>query len=64
MNSIWDLISALIAPLLGDLIDHKITGKKIQWSRIFRLCGVGFSAVGIIIAILFAADKDVDLSGA
>ncbi len=61
MNSLWDLISELFAPLLGGLIDHKISGKKIQWGRIFRLLGVGFLGVAILIFIFiyFAVEKNV-----
>jgi hypothetical protein len=64
METILELISEIFSPLLGNLIDHKITGKRIQWDRGFRLYGVGFTVVGMIIAILFIADKDIDPSGA
>ena len=64
MDAILALVAEIFAPLLGRLIDHKNTRKKIQWDRGFRLYGVGFTVVGTIIAILFIADKDVDLSGA
>ncbi|HSB65301.1 MAG TPA: hypothetical protein VLD65_01910 [Anaerolineales bacterium] len=64
MDSILQLIVEILGPLLGDLIGHKTTRKKIQWDRGFRLYGVGFTVVGMIIAFLFIADKDIDPSGA
>jgi hypothetical protein len=58
MNSIWDLISEILTPLLGGLTDHKYMGKKIQWGRIFRMLGVGFIGVGILTFIFSFANTD------
>lgn len=64
INFLIDLAITVFTPLLGNKLGEKYQGRKLQLGRIFRLLGVGFSVVGLIIFILIIADKEVDPSGA
>jgi len=64
MNSLLEAFSELIGSLVGSLLDHKHTGKKIDWGRNFRLLGVGFSGVSILIFMLIFFGDERDVSGA